>query len=113
MVLRIFVYLDKLIQITKPKKLVFLAIDGACAAHVCHASTQCVWGGGSCTPHRPRSAAVRVRPAGLTHLSGVSHAADCCKCCSSLPTLQCRSPTSLLSPCVCAPVSLCVSLVFL
>lgn len=29
MVLRIFVYLDKLIHITKPKKLVFLAIDGA------------------------------------------------------------------------------------
>jgi len=28
MVLRIFVYLDKLIHITKPKKLVFLAIDG-------------------------------------------------------------------------------------
>lgn len=28
MVLRIFMYLDKLIHITKPKKLIFLAIDG-------------------------------------------------------------------------------------
>jgi 5'-3' exoribonuclease 1 len=34
MVLRIFMYLDKLIHIIKPKKLVFLAIDGE------HASTQ-------------------------------------------------------------------------
>jgi hypothetical protein len=32
MVLRIFMYLDKLIHITKPKKLVFLAIDGAHAS---------------------------------------------------------------------------------
>lgn len=49
MVLRIFMYLDKLIQITKPKKLVFLAIDGAQ-----HAST----GGVSCTLRWPPKAAV-------------------------------------------------------
>lgn len=30
MVVRIFTYLDKLIQIIKPQRLVFMAIDGAC-----------------------------------------------------------------------------------
>lgn len=37
MVLRIFMYLDKLIHIIKPKKLVFLAIDGE-ASHRAHMS---------------------------------------------------------------------------
>lgn len=51
MVLRIFNYLDKLIQIMKPKKLVFLAIDGGCcrqsmgSEHVClQACYACICG---------------------------------------------------------------------
>lgn len=66
MVLRIFMYLDKLIQITKPKKLVLLAIDGAQ-----HAST---WGV-SCTLHQPPKAAVCKRH---THRVSCMQAATLC-----------------------------------
>jgi 5'-3' exonuclease len=42
MVVRIFTYLDKLIQIIKPQKLVFMAIDGAGPLVGCDSPLSCV-----------------------------------------------------------------------
>jgi 5'-3' exonuclease len=46
MIVRIFDYISKLVQIIKPQKLLFMAIDGACMLHMCMCACYCVCGSG-------------------------------------------------------------------
>lgn len=52
MVLKIFMYLDKLIHITKPKKLVLLAIDGACLSAQYQHISSTGWARLAHSPHK-------------------------------------------------------------